>query len=143
MKEGTFIFYVIEEKNIAETEYGCPDGPMVPYDGEDRYANFHYAHHAHVAEPNDRKHNTSPSRVEMDEIAQISSFVWHGWWTLKYAIRGLQRVLKAYYKGEFHYRNNTYDKKITRRIKLEFRISKVTISKKIEPVDMNEVIKAF
>ena len=146
MREGTYTFYIIEERIVAETKNGQPDGPMFPYDGEDRFGNFHYAPHEHVAEPGN--HHGKPispkSKAEMDEIAQISYFAWHGWWTLKYAIRGLRRVLEAYEQGAFHYRSDSYHRdKITTRLELEFRLSKITVSKKIEPVDIKEVVKAI
>jgi len=155
MREGTYTFYIIEQKIIAETAHGDVDGSMIPFNDDNQFAGWHPMcrnNILHIAEPWVGSHarNRTPRRplspkseAETAEIAQITSFAWHGWWTLKYAIRGLRRILKAYDEGKFHYRSNPYDDDITTRLQLEFRVSKVTLSKKIEPVDINEVVKSL
>ena len=141
MNDGKHTFYVLQERIIAHTVHRDPNGPMIPQ--TDQYADWHYSSHDQYAEPRNWKRGVltprcKASSAERDDLFQVTSFKWVGWWSLRYAIKGLRRVLKAYEEGKFHHTD--YSSIITTKLKMEFRIVKMTISQLTEPVDMTEII---
>ena len=136
MQDGTYTFYVLEWKTKARTKHLKPNGKLYPVEDSD----WHYNDFDKIAEPwsNWGRPGAHPicskSDAERQEIEQITHLEWSGWWTLKYAIKALQRVMKADEEGKFDY-FDTYRKR-TASVRHEFRVTKMTVSQKTEPVDI-------
>lgn len=64
-----------------------------------------------------------------------------GWWTLKYAVLAMQRLRKASEEGDLNYKDS-YNK-ITQAVRYEFRIIKISVSKKVELVSCDDLIDAL
>jgi len=143
MQDGTYTFYVLEWRGVAKSPLLNPGGKLSPVEDDE----WSYEDFDKVAEPwynwgnTDARPQCPKSDAERQEIEQITRFGWSGWWSLKYAIRALRRVMKADEKGKFDYYDGYGNHE--QAVRHEFRVTKMTISQKTEPVDIKEVVKAL
>ena len=64
-----------------------------------------------------------------------------GWWTLKYAVLAMRRLSKGSQAGKLNYKDG-YNK-VTQAVRYEFRIVKISVSKKVELISANDLIEAL
>ena len=152
MQNGTFVFYTIQSRMTHMSPDDHPDKPLVKiefmWDGFGKpYENTWSSELAlgsggkYIAEPwcgtgNNYKPKYKKSHDQMHDVwSKTGCF---GWWDLKYAIRGMQRVKKASEQGKLGYKDR--NNKLTQIIRYEFRIAKISVSKLVEIVTCDELI---
>ena len=140
MREGTFTYYTLQHRIIQRTPWNKPKEPLKPV--KDEWGCTNWETFGWVIEPwHGTGNNYRPKyRKAHDEIHNV----WEktrrrGWWTFKFAVRGLKRVREADAKGVFDYKEHETSK-VVQRVRHEFRLVKVTGSKKTEVADTEELI---
>jgi len=141
MRDGTFTFYALQHRRTHESSWGKPEGKLKKIKKKDKWAFSSWDYFGATAEPwygrgNDWRPKHRKSQNETHEVWSNTGGC-HGWWTFKYAVRALERVRKAGAKGKFDSRDN-YDKPM-RAVRHEFRLVKVTMSKKTERVSLKNI----
>lgn len=112
LQQGNHTYYTLQHKPYINT-----DTEDSIKDQEWKFSSFDFF--GHVAEPNPKR----KSHEELHEVWCVTGE--KGWWTLEYALNALNRLIIANAKGKI---GNT-------EIKYEFRIVKVEISYKYEPIN--------
>jgi len=142
MIDGDFTFYTLQYRTTHKSPWLEPDGKLKPLKKEEwRLCSWDVF--GRTAEPWDGKgNNYKPKhRKSYDETHAVWSCTsYHGWWSLKYAVNGLMRVREADTKGRFDSRDG-YGK-LHQAVRHEFRIVKITVSKKTEVVSCEEQLEA-
>lgn len=141
MRDGTFTYYTLQHRTTHKSPWLKPDGPLEPVE-EKEWSFSSWDFFGGVAEP---WHGTGNDwRPKFKEAHDETHSVWantgcHGWWSLKFAVKGLKRVRKADAKGKFDcfdgYRHHE------QAVRHEFRLVKVTVSKKTEEVSAEDAFE--
>lgn len=133
MEQGSYTYYRLQHKLVARTEHNEPNGPLTPQDKEWAFSSHDYF--GWVAEPWEGTGNNHKPvfRNSYDETHDVwSKTGHHGWWSLNYALAALSRLIIANDKGAFV--NKGLYGEVISRCSYKFRIVKVELSYKYEPV---------
>lgn len=142
MREGQFVYYVIQHRIIAKSPWREPDAPLVPvtsFDDQDwRYSSwdvFGNAFEPWAGSGNDYAPLYRESYEDKSDLWQKTGA--NGWWQLRYAILGLRRAIDYDAAGRF---DTEHEGRKRQAVRHEFRIVKIESSFKMTPVTMNEVV---
>ncbi len=141
MVNGEHTFYTLQHKLTHESPWLQPDGPLKPVKSSG-WAFTSWDYFGYFIEPwhgrggNDWKPKYRKSHDETHDVWSKTGY--HGWWTLKYAVKGLQRMKEASSKGDLC-RKDGYGK-ICQACRYDFRIVKITLSHNVEPVSLDDVL---
>lgn len=143
MKDGTFTFYTLQHRTTHRSPWLKPNEPLELV--EDHGWSFSsWDVFGGTAEPwHGSGNDYRPKyRVAHDETHSVwANTGWHGWWSLEYAVKGLRRVRAADAKGKFDVRDRYRHHE--QAVRHEFRLVKVTVSKKTEVLTPEEVMEAL
>jgi len=145
MMDGEFAYYTMQHRRTHKSPWLKPDDSLEPV--EDNEENKEWAFSSWdvfggIAEPwhgsgNDYKPKHKKAHDETHDV--WASTGRRGWWSLKYAVKGLRRLQKAQAKGKFDcrdgYRNHC------QALRYEFRLVKITVSKKTEEVSLEDAFQ--
>jgi len=144
MQDGNFTFYVLQHRKTHESPWLEPEGELQPVE-ERSWVNSSWDYFGGTAEPWEKpehgpwdwepkyKESHAEIRDVMDKTGR------HGWWSHKYALCGLARVRKGDEEGKFDSRDG-YNK-LRQAVRHEFRLAKITVSKKTEIVGIRAAEK--
>jgi hypothetical protein len=151
LEEGAFEYFSIEHRRSHLSPWNKPNEPLTPV--EDLLDSFGKPESTEwdsgvikdlVAEPwigtgNNYKPKYKFSHDEKHSVwAQTGGC---GWWTLKYAVLAVRRLRKASKLGKLNYADG-YGK-VTQAVRYEFRVVKISVSKKVELVSCDELIDSL
>ena len=142
MQDGTWTYYQLQHRLTHESPWLKPQDPLHRVKDKD-WSGSSWDYFGHVAEPwigkgNERRPQFRRSHDETHEVWSATSH--RGWWTLKYAIRGLKRLRAANLEGTFDSRGNYGEH--CQASRYEFRIIRVTVSKETEIVTCEQMLEA-
>ncbi len=131
MKDGTFTYYTFQHRRTHESPWLKPDEPLAPVD--DREWHFsNWDSFGYIAEPRE-----SSNENHRDETHEVWASTGHkGWWTLRYAVLGLNRLRKASETGEF---NSRHYGNVVCAMRFEFRLVKIIVSQETTHVSCEEI----
>ena len=143
MQDGEYTYYTLQHRRTHESPWLKPKGKLKDVRQEHQEWNFSsWDVFGGTAEPwhgsgNDYKPKYRKAHDETHDVWACTGR--HGWWSLKYAVKGLKRVQEAQAKGKF----DSYDgyRHHNQALRYEFRLVKVTLSKKTEEVSLDEAFE--
>ena len=141
MREGEYTFYTIQSRWVALSPHNKPNEPLEPIKDKD----WSDGMNKFLAEPwtSPKVGHPKPKyRKSYDQTSEVwQKTGWYAWWDLKYAIKGMKRLQAASESGKMdHYDGYSVH---TRAVRFEFRIVRITLSKKTEVMDINHVVEAL
>lgn len=146
MNDGTYTYYTLQHRRTHKSPWLKPKGKLKPVkDVRDKKWDFsNWDVFGSIAEPWTGKGNDYRPKFKKayDETHDVWAHTDHnGWWTLKFAVRGLRRVRKADAKGKFDSRSGYGHHE--QAVRHEFRLIKITVSQTTEFISeedwMNEL----
>ena len=131
MRDGTFTFYTLQHRRTHTSPWLKPQGKLKPTTDKDdkEWVFSSWDVFGPTAEPwHGPASNWRPKhkKAQNETHAVWADTGYHGWWTLKYAVKGLRRVRKADANGKFDCRSS-YGRR-EQIIRHEFRLVKVITS---------------
>lgn len=133
MKDGTFTYYTFQHRKTHQSPWLEPNEPLIPVENEWDFSNWDSF--GYVAEP--WKNEAPKFKKSFDETHEVFCSTGNkGWWTLRYAVLGLNRLRKASEEGKF---NVTHYGDVARAVRFEFRLVKITVSKETTLVHCDEI----
>ena len=140
MDDGDFIYYTLQHRCTHKSPWLKPEGKLEPV-GDKDWSFSSWEFFGGTAEPwhgrgNDYRPKYKEAHDETHDVWACTSH--HGWWTLKYAVKGLRRVQAADAEGKFDSRDGY--KNHSQAVRHEFRLVKITTSKKTEEISANELM---
>jgi hypothetical protein len=144
MRDGTFTYYTLQHRRTHESPWLKPRGKLKPVKELDDWSFSSWDVFGGTAEPWVGTGNNY--KPQFKEAHDETHSVWactgrHGWWSLKYAVKGLRRVQAAQARGKFDSRG-TYGSH-NQALRYEFRLVKVTVSKVTEEVSSDDLMEAL
>jgi len=138
MQEGEFTYYTLQHRRTHKSPWLDPEGPLEPVDDQE-WSFSSWDVFGGTAEPwagsgNNYKPKHKKAHDETHSVWACTGR--HGWWSLNYAVKGLKRVRKAQAKGKFDSRDGYGHHE--QAVRYEFRLVKVTVSKKVEEVSLED-----
>lgn len=150
LEEGEYTYYTIQSRVTHLSPHNKPDEPLShvssvldgfgrPYletggDWNDGFAD-------HIAEPWS-KGGTPKYKKSHDETHDVwAKTGGSGWWTLRYAVLAMNRLIRASDDGRLNYKDGYNN--ITRAVRYEFRIIKVFVSKRVDLLSCADLMKAL
>lgn len=130
MKDGQHVYYTLQHRRTHESPWLKPKCSLLPIKNfNEEWIFSSWDIFGGIAEPWHGKGNDYHPKHK--EAYDETHSVWvntncHGWWSLKYAAKGLRRIQKADTKGKF----DSYDgyRHHNQAIRHEFRLVKITVS---------------
>ena len=144
MNDGNFIYYTLQHRRTHESPWLEPEEPLVPTkDKEWSFSSWDVF--GRTAEPWHGKGNDY--RPKHDKSHDETYSVWtntghNGWWSLKYAVKGLRRLQKAQAKGKFDSRELDGSNH-NQALRYEFRLVKMTVGQMTEEVSTEDLMVAL
>lgn len=144
MNDGNFVYYTLQHRTTHKSPWLKPEDKLSPVKDDKEWSFSSWDFFGGKAEPwcgkgNDYHPRYKKSHDETHAVWANTSH--HGWWTLKYAVRGLRRVQKADANGKFDsrdgYRNHN------QAVRHEFRLVKMTVSQTTEEVSTEDLMGAL
>ena len=148
MNDGNFRIFCIQFRVKGKSPWLKPEGKLEPTRDLDNNWSFcgeHFYKGMYPRKQSNFKNQYAPSALypdeakEFDKIRQEMGFEWEGWYTIDYAIRAFKRLVALDNAGEYDYKDFTYGTK-HQAVRHEYRIVKVQITKKVQPVDLMDVL---
>ena len=140
MDDGNFTYYTLQHRCTHKSPWLKPKGKLKPVDDRDwSFSSWDYF--GGTAEPwhgrgNDHRPKYTKAHDETHEVWAHTRH--HGWWSLKYAVKGLRRVQAADIKGKFDSKESYGH--CAQAVRHEFRLVKITVSHKTEEISANELM---
>jgi len=137
MKDGNFIFYALQHRRTHLSPWLKPNDKLTKVEDkeDEEWAFSSWDVFGLTAEPWHGRGNEYRPKFKKSHNETFDVYInttYHGWLSLKYAIKGLKRVQKADTKGKFYCRSSYgYHEQAVRH---EFRLVEVVISKKTKKV---------
>lgn len=140
---GSHTYYAIQSRVTHLSPWCKPDGPLEHVETGGDWGGGPSSGDGY-AEPwagsgNDYKPKYKKSHDEKHDVWAKTGGT--GWWTLKYAVLAMRRLQKASAEGKLNYKDS-YNKE-TQAVRYEFRIIKVSVSKKVEHVSTEDLMNAL
>ena len=150
LEDGAYTYYAIQSRVTHLSPHNKPEAPLVSVEKLDDGFGRPYSREWHgmvgeyIAEPwegsgNDYKPKHRKSHDEKHSVWAKTGG--SGWWTLKYAVLAMRRLSKGSQAGKLNYKDG-YNK-VTQAVRYEFRIVKISVSKKVELSSANDLIEAL
>ncbi len=149
LEEGKFTYFAIRSRVTHLSEHNEPNGPLRPVsECEDGFGRPYKAEWLgmvgeYTAEPwagsgNNYKPKYKNSHDELHSVWAKTGGC--GWWTLRYAVLAMRRLVKGSEAGKLDY---DHQGKKTQAVRYEFRIVKITVSKLVELVNVPDLMDAL
>lgn len=142
MNDGNFVYYTLQHRTTHKSPWLKPEGKLSLVKDDTPWSFSSWDYFGGTAEPWHGKGNDF--RPKHKEAHDETHSVWantgyHGWWSLKYAAKGLNRVRKADAKGKFDSRDGYGHHE--QAVRHEFRLVKMTVSQTTEEISVDEAIE--
>jgi len=150
LEEGAYTYYAIQSRVTHLSPHNKPDKPLEhvskledgfgrPYETGGEWGGGPSSGD-YVAEPwvGDKPKYKKSHDEKHDVWAKTGG---SGWWTLKYAVNAMRRLNKGSEEGKLNYKDG-YNK-VTQAVRYEFRIVKISVSKKVELVSCSDLMDAL
>lgn len=155
IEDGSYTYYAIQSRVTHLSPWCEPDGPLEhvsklkdcfgrPYletggDWSGGPSNGDCYAEPWEGSGNDYKPKYKESHDEKHDVWAKTGGT--GWWTLNYAVLAMRRLQKASAEGKLNYKDG-YNKE-TQAVRYEFRIIKISVSKKVEHVSTEDLMNAL
>lgn len=141
MNEGTFTYFTLQHRLTHQTEHCKPHGTLKPLKNQ-KWSYSSWDSFGCFAEPwagsgNNWKPQFKESSDETHDCWSKTGA--HGWWTMKYGVMAVLRLRKASEEGKLNYKDGYNNE--TRGCRYDFKIVKVTVSKKVEEVSVYDIME--
>lgn len=131
MKDGTFTYYTIQHRRVAESPWLNSSKLHRKNDEGWELSSWHYfGWVAHLPQVSVSKPLTVGAKADREVYEVWSATGGHGWWTEKYALDALPALRQADDKGAFDVRGP--DGIARQCLRHEFRVVRITVSQKLD-----------
>ncbi len=141
---GGYTYFTVQSRITHQTPYGNPDGELVPELDVDSWGDISWDAYGTIAEPWAGKGNDWKPvfRTAHNETYSVWSATGRrGWWTLHYAALAFVRMCEADKNDKCNW--HTFEGKLRTRLRREYRIVQVTVSKRVEALTIGDVALAL
>ncbi len=146
MRDGEHVIYAVQVRITHESPWQQPKDKRIKCKSatDDKawvFASFDYfgrCWEPHIGTGNDWRPKTPKSHDELHDVQHMVGQ--SGYFKLEYGLRALKRLRKADDAGRFD--TPGYDR-TCQAVRHEFRLVKMTMSQKTEPVDLAEIVEAL